>query len=175
MPLPALRRNDNKQEIEFYVEAILVVVCLLLIDFILGSIFPAGLATKATEAANAVLFYPKYTNNLPDEVEITIDAVKASFRKNTKSYNDLLIFMQNGRSTEAIGKAGSPPEDFGPKCGEMKISNYGIPFYFEIRRSNENTNYYRIILPKLTSPGRTAPIFTTNTHIIDLIKTNRIQ
>ena len=159
----------------FLWKTILAIICLIFIEFILQGFFPAGIETKSTKAANAILFYPNYTNELPNEVEITIDGIRAVFRKNTKPYNDLLIFLQQGRSSEAIDKAGSPPKNFGTVCGEMKISSYGIPFHFKIRRSDENTNYYRIILPKLTSPGRTLPIFTTDPHIVDLIKVNRIQ
>jgi hypothetical protein len=165
-----------KKTLNFAWKLILVIICLLFLGFILQMFFPAGFATKATESAGAVLSYPEYTNELPDKVEITIDETKAVFCKNTKPYNDLLIFIQKGRSSEAIEKAGSPPQDiFGKICGEMKITSFGIPFHFEIRRSNENTNYYRIILPKLTSPGRSLPIFTADPHIINFIEANKIQ
>jgi hypothetical protein len=161
--------------LSFVWKVILAIVCLLFIEIILQGFFPAGIETKSAKAANAILFYPDKVNGLPNEIEITIDGMRAVFYKNTKPYNDLLIFLQRGRSNEIMNNAGPYPKDIGMVCGEMRISSYGIPFHFEIRRSDENTNYYRIILPKLTSPGRTLPIFTADPHIVDLIKTNRIQ
>jgi hypothetical protein len=161
--------------LSFVWKVILAIVCVLFIEIILQGFFPAGIETQSTKAANAILSHPENAVELPDEVEITIDGITAVFHKNTKTFNDLLAFLQKGRSDEAMNRAGSPPDDFGPVCGEMRISSYVIPSHFEIRRSDKNTNYYRIILPKLTSPGRTAPIFTVDPRIADFIKTNRIQ
>jgi len=156
-------------------KVILAIVCVLFIGIILQGFYPAGIETPSTKAANAILLYPENADELPNEVEITINGITAVFNKNTKTFNDLLAFLQRGRSDETMNNAGPYPTDIGEVCGEMRISSYGIPSHFEIRRSDENPNFYRIILPKLTSPGRTLPILTADPHIVDLIKTNRIQ
>ena len=138
--------------------------------------YPAGFYTKSVERANAFLFHNDTDAELPDKVEFIIDGSRAVFHQNTKPYNELMTLLRDGRSDERRTEAGDPPP-FGfnvrKTCGEMKITSYGIPSHFRIIRSDVNTNYYWIRLPKLTSPGTTYPFFTYDSRVIDYIRSHK--
>jgi hypothetical protein len=135
--------------------------------------FPAGIETIPTQHANALLF-PDTGYGLPRTAEITIDGVKAVFHQGDKSYDKLVDLLHNGRSEEILEKTGYPsgfnPE--WPACGELVIPCLGIPCHFPITREKGNPNFYRIWLPKLTSPGRTIPTFTADPQVVEFIKSD---
>src|SRR5579862_2237758 len=138
-------------------------------------IYPAGIQTKSTEQAHALLFAGT-SYELPGKVEISMDGVKAVFHRGDTSYDKLVNLLHNGRSAELIQKAGYPLDiKSDPPCGELVISNYGIPSHFPIRRAGNYKDAYFIWLPKLTSPGHAIPFFTLDPRVIEFIKDSKAE
>lgn len=157
----------------------ILVLCLFLgfvfLDLVVGAFLPAGLETKSTKRAHALLFADEPTNDLPEQFEITFDGTKAIFHKGDRQYDDLVLLLHNGRSSELMAGAGEYPRfSFAASTnrGEMAISSHLIKSHFPIFQSTKNTNFFWIRLPKLTTPGRTFPIFTVDPRVIDFIKSN---
>ena len=134
---------------------VLLIFAVLVCEVVFQVIYPAGLETGTTKGADALLFSDYPAADLPKDVEIRIDGTKAVFHRDTKPFDDLVELLHGGRSDELMVQAGEPPRDIGARvlCGEMVISSYGVQSHFKILRSNQNTNYYWIRLPKLTSLG----------------------
>jgi len=156
--------------------AVTVIVGLLLLDLLVQMVYPAGIETVPVKRAYAVLAANKEYAALPDQVEFTIDGVKAVFHRGSKSYDQLVELLHHGRTEEMFEVAGPRPEFPGTKgCGEMGVSSYGTIWHYRVVRSNVNRNYYWIGLVKLTSPGTTWPILTVDPRFLEFIQANRIQ
>jgi hypothetical protein len=151
---------------------VLAVVVLIVIEFVIEIFYPASFETKSTRQAYALFINNPDYRDLPDEVSITLDGKKAVFRKNTDSYTQLVHLLHNGLADNFILRDGKYPEfSYRPKdiCGEMVISNFGIPSHFRLVRAETNPDFYWIRLPKLTSPGATFPAFTADPKVTEFI------
>jgi hypothetical protein len=163
-----------KRLLKLFGRVLLWIVGIVFLLQISECVYPAGIGTIPTQYANALVF-PDTGYELPRTAEITIDGVRAVFRRGDKSYDRLVDLLHNGRSEKILKKTGYPsgfnPER--PPCGELVIRCLTMPFHFPITRERGNPNFYRIRLPKLTSPGWTIPTFTADPQVIEFIKSNR--
>lgn len=143
---------------------------LIMLNLMLDGMFPAGLDTKSTQQADALLYAKAGVSDLPDEVEITIDGAHAVFHRGDKSYDQLVALLPNGHSQDMLDATGGQISLSGTICGEMAIRNYGITSHFKIGRSANNKCLYWIRLPHLNRGGYAIPFFTADPRVIDLIK-----
>jgi len=114
------------------------------------------------------------TTNRQKKTEITIDGAKAVFNLGDPSYTELIYLLRHGRSREMLERTGGPISfSHRTRCGELVIRNYGITSRFPIYRGSDNEKLYWIALPKLTSPGKSIPLFTADPRVIDLVKAKK--
>jgi hypothetical protein len=123
----------------------------------------------ATKKVNAILSSQETVDpDLPQEVSITLDGVKATFRSGNPRYSKFVNLFGDRTITEALG----PYPDFGTRspCGELTVVYFAMGFHFPLYRSTVNHNFMWIRLRKLTSPGRTFPILIDDGRLSQLIK-----
>ena len=172
-----ISRSANWRYAGWTLLAILLLV--ILESFADSNYLPLGLHTHCVRTAYSILHIDPFLRNTPQETDLpaslkfTIDGHRAVFRKGSKSYNQVINLLANGRSqVEAV--LSQPPgvnPIKGSDCGEITVSDWIATCYFPIIRDGVNPDFYWIWLPSLVNyhGARQFP-FTADPRVMNLVK-----